>query len=75
MAITGLSMAGHARDVVDRSQAEKVLRMMPLKYPDSPPLPFPMPGPDAVRIFCVTPVVVSVLDYSKGFGQSDLVTC
>ena len=75
MAITGLSMAGHARGVVDRSEAERVLRMMPLKYPDSPPLPFPMPSPDEVRIFSVTPTVVSVLDYSKGFGHSDLVTC
>jgi nitroimidazol reductase NimA-like FMN-containing flavoprotein (pyridoxamine 5'-phosphate oxidase superfamily) len=75
MAITGLSMAGHAREVVERSGAERVLRMMPLKYPDSPPLPFPMPSPDEVRIFSVTPTVVSVLDYSKGFGHSDLVTC
>ena len=75
MAITGLSMAGHAREVVDRSEAEKVLRMIPLKYPDSPPLPFPMPSPDEVRIFSVIPTVVSVLDYSKGFGHADLVTC
>ena len=75
MAITGLSMAGHARGVVDRSEAERVLRMIPLKYPDSPPLPFPMPSPDEVRIFSVIPTVVSVLDYSKGFGHSDLVMC
>jgi nitroimidazol reductase NimA-like FMN-containing flavoprotein (pyridoxamine 5'-phosphate oxidase superfamily) len=75
MAITGLSMAAHAHAVVDRAEAEKVLRMLPLKYPDSPPLPMKMPNPDEVRLFRVTPKVISVLDYSKGFGHTDLVTC
>jgi len=75
MAITGLSMAARAQHVEDRGEAEKVLRMLPLKYPDSPPLPFKMPGPDEVRLFRVTPTVISVLDYSKGFGHTDLVTC
>lgn len=30
--------------------------------------------PDQVRIFRVIPTVISVLDYSKGFGHTDLVT-
>jgi nitroimidazol reductase NimA-like FMN-containing flavoprotein (pyridoxamine 5'-phosphate oxidase superfamily) len=75
MAITGLSMAARAHAVDDRSEAEKVLRMLPLKYPDAPPLPMKMPGPDDVRLFRVTPMVISVLDYSKGFGHTELVTC
>ncbi len=75
MAITGLSMAARARAVDDRAEAEKVLRMLPLKYPDAPPLPMKMPSPDEVRLFRVTPTVISVLDYSKGFGHTDLVTC
>jgi nitroimidazol reductase NimA-like FMN-containing flavoprotein (pyridoxamine 5'-phosphate oxidase superfamily) len=75
MAITGLSMAGRARPVEGRAEAEKVLAMLPLKYPDSPPLPMKMPGPDDVRVFHVRPTVISVLDYSKGFGHTDLVTC
>jgi nitroimidazol reductase NimA-like FMN-containing flavoprotein (pyridoxamine 5'-phosphate oxidase superfamily) len=75
MAITGLSMAGRARAVEDRAEAEKVLAMLPLKYPDSPPLPMPMPSPDEIRLFRVTPTVISVLDYAKGFGHADLVTC
>lgn len=74
MAITGLSMAAHARAVVDRAEAAKVLQMLPLKYPQVS-LPGPMPGPDEVRAFRVTPTVISVLDYSKGFGHTDLVTC
>jgi hypothetical protein len=75
MAITGLSMAAHAQAVTDRAEAAKVLRMLPLKYPDAPPLPMNMPSPDEVRIFRVTPVVISVLDYTKGFAHTDLVTC
>jgi nitroimidazol reductase NimA-like FMN-containing flavoprotein (pyridoxamine 5'-phosphate oxidase superfamily) len=75
MTITGLSMAGHAHPVEDRAEAEKALAMMPLKYPDSPPLPIPMPTPDQVRVFRVEPVVISVLDYAKGFGHTDLVAC
>lgn len=75
MAITGLSMAGHAHAVNDRAEAEKVLRMLPLKYPDAPPLPIKMPSPDEIRLFRLAPTVISVLDYSKGFGHTDLVTC
>jgi nitroimidazol reductase NimA-like FMN-containing flavoprotein (pyridoxamine 5'-phosphate oxidase superfamily) len=74
MAITGLSMAARATPVTDRQEAEKVLRMLPLKYADAPPLPFEMPKWDEVRLFRVTPLVISVLDYSKGFGHTDLVT-
>ena len=75
MEITGLSMAARAQAVADRAEAEKVLRMLPLKYPEQVSLPGPMPTPDQVRIFRVMPTVISVLDYSKGFGHTDLVTC
>jgi nitroimidazol reductase NimA-like FMN-containing flavoprotein (pyridoxamine 5'-phosphate oxidase superfamily) len=76
MAITGLSMAAHATPVTDRAEGEKVLRMLMQKYPEQTiSLPGPMPTPDEVRIFRVTPTVISVLDYSKGFGHTELVTC
>lgn len=75
MEITGLSMAARAQPVVDRAEAEKVLRMLPLKYPEQVSLPGPMPTPEQVRIFRVMPSVISVLDYSKGFGHTELVTC
>lgn len=74
MAIAGLSMAAHAEAVTDQAEAEKVLRLLPLKYADARPLPMEMPTPDQVRIFRVTPTVISLLDYSKGFGHTDLVT-
>jgi len=75
MAIAGLSMAAHAQAVVDRAEAEKVLRMLPLKYPEQTSLPVAMPTPADVRIFRVTPTVIAVLDYSKGFGHCELVAC
>jgi nitroimidazol reductase NimA-like FMN-containing flavoprotein (pyridoxamine 5'-phosphate oxidase superfamily) len=75
MAITGLSMAARAKPVADRDEANKVIQMLPLKYPEQLSLPVPMPAPDQVRIFRVMPTVISVLDYSKGFGHTDLVTC
>jgi hypothetical protein len=61
--------------VEDRAEAEKILRMLPLKYPEAPPLPMKMPNPDEIRLFRVMPTVISLLDYSKGFGHTDLVTC
>lgn len=73
MAITGLSMAAHAQAVVDPDEANRVLRMLSLKYPEQ--IAMPMPAPEDVRIFRVTPKVISVLDYTKGFGHTDLVTC
>lgn len=74
MAITGLSMAGHAQAVTDPAEAAGVMRMLMRKYPEQTSLPGPMPGPEEVRIFRVTPTVISVLDYSKGFGHSELVS-
>lgn len=74
MAITGLSMAARAKLVVERVETEKILRMLPSKYPEVA-LPGPMPSPEEIKIFRVMPTVISVLDYSKGFGHTDLVTC
>ncbi|MPR10885.1 pyridoxamine 5'-phosphate oxidase family protein [Microvirga tunisiensis] len=74
MAISGLSMAGHARAVTDPAEAGRVMRMLMRKYPEQASLPGPMPGPEEVRIFRVMPTVISVLDYSKGFGHTDLVS-
>ncbi|UVE70217.1 pyridoxamine 5'-phosphate oxidase family protein (plasmid) [Burkholderia pyrrocinia] len=75
MEIAGLSMAAHAQVVVDEKEAEKALHLLMLKYPEQASMPLPMPTPADVRIFRVTPTVISVLDYSKGFGHTDLVTC
>ena len=75
MAITGLSMAAHAELVQDPAEAERIMRLLVRKYADAPPVPLPMPTPEQVRIYRVTPMVISVLDYTKGFAHTDLVTC
>jgi nitroimidazol reductase NimA-like FMN-containing flavoprotein (pyridoxamine 5'-phosphate oxidase superfamily) len=75
MEITGLSMAAHAKAVDDPAEAERALRLLMQKYPPQDSLPLPMPTPADVRIFRVTPMVISVLDFSKGFAHTDLVTC
>ena len=77
MSITGLSMSARAHRVVDRAEAEKVIGMMPLKYPDAPPqmAAMQMPTPEDVALFRVVPEIISVLDYTKGFAHTDLVTC
>lgn len=73
MNITGLSMAARAQPVTESGKAEEVLRMLPRKYPEQPSFSLQMPTADSVRIFRVMPKVISILDYSKGFGHTDLV--
>jgi nitroimidazol reductase NimA-like FMN-containing flavoprotein (pyridoxamine 5'-phosphate oxidase superfamily) len=74
MAIESLSMAARTEVVTDPIEAEKALRLMMERYPPQD-VPLPMPNAPDLRIFRVTPTVISVLDYSKGFGHTDLVTC
>ena len=75
MNITGLSLAAHAQRVVDRAEGERALQLLMRRYPPQEGVPLSMPSPDDVCIFRVTPTVISVLDYSKGFAHTDLVTC
>ena len=72
MAITGLSMAAHARPVTDPAELAKAMKLLGERYPEY--AKFPMPKPEEIRVFRVEPKVISVLDYSKGFGHTDLVT-
>lgn len=73
MEIEGLSMAARAQPVTDPTEGEKVLRMLAARYPPQADIPLAMPSPDQVRIFRVTPELISVLDYAKGFAHADLV--
>ena len=75
MEITGLSIAVRAQAVTDPAEGDKAMRLMMQKYPEQRSLPHPKPKFSEVRVFRVTPKVKSELDYSKGFGHADLVTC
>lgn len=74
MEITGLSMAGRAKVVTDSAEIEKAERLLLAKYSPQVGAP-PMPTAADIRVFRVEPTVISVLDYAKGFGHTDLVTC
>jgi nitroimidazol reductase NimA-like FMN-containing flavoprotein (pyridoxamine 5'-phosphate oxidase superfamily) len=72
MAITGLSMAALAQPVTDTTEVAKAMKLLQTRYPEY--AAFPMPKPEEIAVYRVLPKVISVLDYSKGFGHSDLVT-
>ena len=75
MGITGLSMAARAHRVTDAAEAEKVLRLLPLKYAgvSAAMAGISMPKASEVALFRIEPEVISVLDYGKGFAHTDLV--
>jgi nitroimidazol reductase NimA-like FMN-containing flavoprotein (pyridoxamine 5'-phosphate oxidase superfamily) len=75
MQIKGLSMAAQARRVVDEHEGAKALGLLFARYPAQEGVTFAPPAPDEVAIFRVTPTIVSVLDYTLGFGHADLVAC
>ena len=62
MDITGLSMAARAQAVEDKAEAEKAMGLLFARYPEQKSLPGPMPSPEDVSIFRLTPTVISVLD-------------
>jgi nitroimidazol reductase NimA-like FMN-containing flavoprotein (pyridoxamine 5'-phosphate oxidase superfamily) len=75
MQIKGLSMAAHARRVVDDAEARKALGLLFARYVAQEGLTFGLPSSADVAIFRVTPAIVCVLDYSLGFAHTDLVKC
>lgn len=75
MDITGLSMAAYAQRILDRAELDKALEMLLQRYPEQNSLPGPMPKPQELCIFRLQPKIISVLDYSKGFGHTELVRC
>lgn len=71
LAIKGLSMAAHALVIEDRSEIDHAYALLLKRYPEYKVMP--QPDPAAMPLIRVTPEIVSVLDYSKGFGHTDLV--
>ena len=75
MQIKGLSMAAHAHLVTDKAEGAKALSLLFARYPAQEGVTFQLPSPTDVAIFRVTPMVISVLDYTLGFAHTDLVSC
>ena len=70
-AISGVSMAARAQAVNDPTERARALDLLRRRFPEYAALP--MPNPEEILVVRVVPKVISVLDYSKGFGHSDLV--
>ncbi|MEI9993035.1 MAG: pyridoxamine 5'-phosphate oxidase family protein [Rhizomicrobium sp.] len=67
--IKGLSLAGTARQVTDASEAQHVGQLMFAKFPQIGR--FVSTDAGDLTLFRVTPSVVYLLDYSKGFGHTE----
>ncbi len=84
--IKGISLAGTAAVVVDESELDHVAALRLKRYPEYAALPPPVlrqgtmqrlaaqPLSSGAVLIRIAPEIISVLDYSKGFGHSDLVT-
>ena len=69
--IQGLSLAGRASQVEDKAEYDRVCDLFLKRYPEY--ASWPKPDPAMAPMIRVVPEIVSVLDYSKGFGHSELV--
>jgi nitroimidazol reductase NimA-like FMN-containing flavoprotein (pyridoxamine 5'-phosphate oxidase superfamily) len=69
--IRGLSIAAQAVEVTDQGEIDHAAEILLRRYPEYKVMPRPKPA--AVPMLRLTPEIVSVLDYSKGFGHTDLI--
>ncbi|MBZ0138399.1 MAG: pyridoxamine 5'-phosphate oxidase family protein [Pseudorhodoplanes sp.] len=69
--IKGLSMSARAVVVADKGEIDHAYALLLKRYPEYKVMP--QPSPAAVPLIRMTPEVVSILDYEKGFGHTDLV--
>jgi len=70
--INGLSLAAKASVVEDRTEFNRISDAFMKRCPEY--AAWPHPDPALAPLLRITPEIVSVLDYSKSFGHSDLVT-
>ncbi|NNK77889.1 MAG: pyridoxamine 5'-phosphate oxidase family protein [Litoreibacter sp.] len=69
--ISGISLGGTATRLTDAAEIEKVTTLLFKKFPQI--VNYAPDDPEEVAFFRVDPMVISLLDYSKGFGHCDLV--
>lgn len=69
--IRGLSIGGKGELVTDPEDIDQVTQLMFQKFPQI--AGYAPTELDEIVLFRVTPEIISVLDYRKGFGHTDLV--
>ena len=70
--IKALSIAANADEVRDPKQREHAINMLFERHPGLTRLE--RPTPDHSAVMRAHPQIITVLDYSKGFGHADLLT-
>ena len=68
--IKGLSIAARAEVTTDPGEREHAREIMFKRYPEYRIMP--PPDPAELPLLRITPKMISLLDYSKGFGHTDL---
>lgn len=69
--IKGLSLAATALVVDDAAEVDHAYQLQLKRFPEYRVLP--KPNPKEIALVRATPQLVSIIDYDKGFGHSDLV--
>ena len=69
--IKGLSMSARARELHDDQEIERVGELFMARFPEAREFESAMPS--EFCMFEIVPEVISVLDYSQGFGHTELV--
>jgi hypothetical protein len=69
--ICGLSIGGRAEPVTDPKEINCVSELLLQKFPQI--LRYVLAGKKGVFLVRITPEVISVLDYRKGFGHTDMI--
>lgn len=69
--IRGLSIGGRARLVDDEIELMRVSELMLRRFPRIAEF-VNIGEPDSVSVFRIEPEVISLLDYAKGFGHTEL---
>lgn len=70
--IKALSVAAHASEVTDPQQRKRAIQLLLDRHPGLRQLE--RPAADHSAVMRAYPTIVTVLDYSKGFGHADVLT-
>lgn len=71
-AIRGISLAGRATAVTADDEYERASALFLSRFPEF--AEWPKPSPATSPFLKIKPEMLSIVDYSKGFGHSDLAT-
>ncbi len=70
--IQGLSMAALAEEVTDPAERSKAFALMRARFKQLEAMP--TLNLDTIDVLRITPKVISMLDYTKGFGHTETIT-